>query len=409
MELEIQWAGREPARVGRLFQNRTGAIYFEYDADWHTGKRELSPLYLPLSLSGAVRSSTPQFGELHGLFQDALPDWWGERLMQKFFHQRGIPWNRIHALRKLACQGTRKMGALQFLPCLDDRAFPDQLFCEIESLVHAAREVIRGNPETVLPSLLHSGISPGGALPKALIALSPDRSEICCDDTASPDYSHWLIKFDLEPVLEEGKIEAAYASMARAAGIQMADTSLWESQGSCHFLSRRFDRDEQQHRLHMHSFSGLTHTPLRDGLEYQELIVLARALTQQQEAAEEVFRRAVFHYCSANDDDHGRNHAFLMDHRGTWSLAPAFDVTCASYPLASGFRAGRIMGKATEIRERDFLLLAQECEIRKPKEIMRQVQDSIAEWPRFATELGVSQGSISSIQAQHRLFLRGHS
>ncbi len=67
------------------------------------------------------------------------------------------------------------------------------------------------------------------------------------------------------------------------------------------------------------------------------------------------------------------------------------------------------MGKATEIRERDFLLLAQECEIRKPKEIMRQVQDSIAEWPRFATELGVSQGSISSIQAQHRLFLRGHS
>jgi serine/threonine-protein kinase HipA len=121
----------------------------------------------------------------------------------------------------------------------------------------------------------------------------------------------------------------------------MAETRLLECDDAAHFVSRRFDRDVHHNRLHLHSYSGLTHTPLRDGLEYGDLITLAGTLTQRQEAAEEVFRRAVFHVLAANDDDHGRNHAFLMDEEGTWSLAPAFDVTCASYPLVRGFRAGR--------------------------------------------------------------------
>jgi serine/threonine-protein kinase HipA len=403
MELEIHWAGTDPARIGRIFQDAAGGIYFSYDPQWQAGHRELSPIYLPLSLQGATRTSTPHYGELHGLFQDALPDWWGERLMQKFFEQRGIPWNRIHTLRKLSCQGSRKMGALQFMPSTDDSSFADQMHCEIESLVDAARMIMRGSAEEVLPSLLHSGISPGGAQPKALLALSPDFRHICCDDLAPADYGHWLLKFDMEPVLEEGKIEAAYASMASAAGIQVAETSILESHGASHFVSRRFDRGLHQERLHMHSFSGLTHTPLREGVDYQELITLTRTLTQQQESAEEMFRRAVFHYFAANDDDHGRNHAFLMDHHGHWSLAPAFDVTCASYPLASGFRAGRIMGKSSQITKRDFLRLAEECQIRKASDIIAQVMAAIADWPNHAKKFDISQSNLASVQTQHRL------
>lgn len=403
MELEIQWAGIEPARIGRLFQDAGGAIYFEYDSAWQGGTRELSPLYLPLSLSGAVRTSTPHFGELHGLFQDALPDWWGERLMQKFFEERGIPWNRVSTLRKLACQGTRKMGALQFLPSLDDEVFADQMYLEISALVEAARDIMRGDASAVLDSLIRSGMSPGGAQPKALLAISPDFREISLDETAPPEYGHWLIKFEMEPVLQEARIEAAYAAMARAAGIHMAETRLLECDGVAHFVSRRFDRDAQQHRLHLHSYSGLTHTPLRDGLEYGDLITLARTLTQRQEAAEEVFRRAVFHVLAANDDDHGRNHAFLMDEKGIWNLAPAFDVTRASYPLASGFRAGRIMGKSSHISNKDLMRLARESEIRDPEAIIARVQDAIADWPRWAEQYGISKSNTAAVQALHRL------
>jgi serine/threonine-protein kinase HipA len=379
-----------------------GAIYFEYDESWQAGNRELSPIYLPNSTSGAVRSSTPHFGELHGLFQDALPDWWGERLMQKFFEERGIPWNRVSTLRKLACQGSRKMGALQFLPSLDEDTFADQLFLELSELVEAAREMLRGDSATVLKALMRSGMSPGGAQPKALLAISPDFDNISLDDCAPEGYGHWLVKFEMEPVLQDGRIEAAYAAMAQRAGIDIAETRLLEHDGVAHFASRRFDRDAKQQRLHLHSYSGLTHTPLRDGLEYGDLIAVARSLTQNQQAAEEIFRRAVFHVMAANDDDHGRNHAFLMDHAGTWTVAPAFDVTLASYPLASGFRAARVLGKASNISKKDLLKLATEQDIRQPREIIEQVESALAEWPSIALDFGISKSNAASVQAQHR-------
>lgn len=402
MELEIHWAGQERQRIGRLYQESRGGIFFAYDEAWRAGNRELSPIYLPNSVAGAVRTSTPSFGELHGLFQDALPDWWGERLMQKFFEDRGIPWNRVSTLRKLACQGSRKMGALQFLPSLDEGVFADQLFLEITELVEAARQMLRGDSSAVLQALLRSGMSPGGAQPKALLAISPDFQEISLDDHAPENYGHWLVKFELEPVLQEGRIEAAYAAMAREAGILMSDTHLLERDGAAHFISRRFDRDSQQHRLHLHSYSGLTHSPLRDGLDYEELIAVARSLTQNQLAAEEIFRRAVFYVLAANDDDHGRNHAFLMDHQGQWSVAPAFDVTLATYPLASGFRAARVRGKSANILKADMLQLAAEQDIRRPKEIIAQVESAIAQWPQIAADFGISKSNAALVQAQHR-------
>jgi serine/threonine-protein kinase HipA len=402
MDLEVHWAGNHPQRIGRLYQDLRGAIYFEYDESWQAGNRELSPIYLPNSTSGAVRSSTPHFGELHGLFQDALPDWWGERLMQKFFEERGIPWNRVSTLRKLACQGSRKMGALQFLPSLDEDTFADQLFLELSELVEAAREMLRGDSATVLKALMRSGMSPGGAQPKALLAISPDFDNISLDDCAPEGYGHWLVKFEMEPVLQDGRIEAAYAAMAQRAGIDIAETRLLEHDGVAHFASRRFDRDAKQQRLHLHSYSGLTHTPLRDGLEYGDLIAVARSLTQNQQAAEEIFRRAVFHVMAANDDDHGRNHAFLMDHAGTWTVAPAFDVTLASYPLASGFRAARVLGKASNISKKDLLKLATEQDIRQPREIIEQVESALAEWPSIALDFGISKSNAASVQAQHR-------
>lgn len=402
MDLEVHWAGNHPQRIGRLYQDLRGAIYFEYDESWQAGNRELSPIYLPNTTSGAVRSSTPHFGELHGLFQDALPDWWGERLMQKFFEERGIPWNRVSTLRKLACQGSRKMGALQFLPSLDEDTFADQLFLELSELVEAAREMLRGDSATVLKALMRSGMSPGGAQPKALLAISPNFDDISLDDCAPEGYGHWLVKFEMEPVLQDGRIEAAYAAMAQRAGIDIAETRLLEHDGVAHFASRRFDRDSNQQRLHLHSYSGLTHTPLRDGLEYGDLIAVARSLTQNQQAAEEIFRRAVFHVMAANDDDHGRNHAFLMDHAGTWTVAPAFDVTLASYPLASGFRAARVLGKASNISKKDLLKLATEQDIRQPHEIIEQVESALAEWPSIALDFGISKSNAASVQAQHR-------
>ncbi len=404
MELEVHWSGRNDAKIGTLYQDERGRVFFEYDPAWRSGTRELSPIYLPNATQGAVATPTPDFGEIHGLFQDSLPDWWGERLMQRHFEMRGIPWNRVTALRKLTCQGNHKMGALSFLPAMDEGDFNDGLLAELDALVDAARRTLRGEAGEILTALLRSGMSPGGAQPKALLAISDDLSEIRLDDPPPDGFDAWLIKFDTEPVLHEGRIEAAYADMARAAGIVIPETRLLETAGGCHFLARRFDRDRTGERLHMHSFSGLTHTPLRNGLEYGDLIELTRSLTRNQRDVEEVFRRAVFNYLAANDDDHGKNHAFLMDGAGEWTLSPAFDLTLASYPLASGFRAARVNGKASHLSLTDFTRLGEAHDIGKVGEIIARVTDAVADWEKHAAANGIPGPQTAMAGSQHRSF-----
>lgn len=403
MELEVHWLGKEEPRIGRLYQDGRGVVFFEYNAQWRSGARELSPLYLPNETAGAVTSPTPAFGELHGLFQDALPDWWGERLMRRHFEERGVPWSRVTVLRKLACQGDRKMGALGFRPDPDGGDFNDGLVTELGELVEAAREAMRGESGHVLAELLRSGMSPGGAQPKALLAISEDFSEVRLDDPAPAGFGSWLVKFDTEPVLHEGRIEAAYAAMGRAAGIAVPETQLLEAAGGCHFLTRRFDRTADGARLHLHSYSGLTHTPLRDGLEYADLLALARALTNDQRAVEEIFRRAVFNVAAANDDDHGRNHAFLLDNSGAWKLAPAYDLTLATYPLASGFRAARVMGKAGAITRGDLKRLGNEQGVRHVDAAIDQVMDALGGWERHANEHGLPKSIAAMVGQQHGL------
>lgn len=401
MELKVEYQAAfdaTPENVGTLYQDARGTVFFEYAAAWRSGARELSPLYLPNRTSSAVSTPTPHAGELFGLFQDALPDWWGEQMMRSRFAELGIPWSKVTALRKLSCQGDRKMGALKFSPVLDGENFTDSLQIEIETLVQAARNAMSGEPTELLEQLVNAGMSPGGARPKALVYCTRDFSEMRIDET--PGFTPWLLKFDIDPELHEGRIEAAYAAMARAAGIDVPQTHLLESPTGCHFLSQRFDRGAHGECLHLHSFSGITHQPLRDGLEYADLMNLARELTGDHRAVEEVFRRAVFNVAAANDDDHGRNHAFLMDADGTWRLAPAYDLTQATYPLASGFRAARIHGKASDITRADLKKLGKAHAVRSIDATIDQVLDAIAKWESFADEVKLPKATAAMVHQQ---------
>jgi len=116
-----------------------------------------------------------------------------------------------------------------------------------------------------------------------------------------------------------------------------------------------------------------------------------------------MFRRAVFNVIASNDDDHGRNHAFLMDDDGRWRPAPAFDLTLATYPLASGFRAGRINGKAADITRRDLIRLADEHGIGNAPATIGRVLDAVSRWTDHASARDIPQTTASLVTSQHRL------
>jgi len=179
--------------------------------------------------------------------------------------------------------------------------------------------------------------------------------------------------------------------MARAAGIRMAETHLLAgSDGAHHFLSKRFDRPGDTRR-HMHTYSGLTHTLVRDGLEYGDLMDLTRVLTASEVEVEEVFRRACFNVFAGNDDDHGKNHAFLMELDGRWKVSPAYDLTNASNPLVNGMRAASVNGKSVAVGRSDLKRLGESQSVRKVDETMDEVLAAINDWHRWAGEAGLGK------------------
>ncbi|WP_193213127.1 type II toxin-antitoxin system HipA family toxin [Luteolibacter marinus] len=402
MKLTVRYLGA-PDRplIGQLFEAPDHRVYFEYDAAWSSRRLELSPIYLPADSRGSLATPTPNFSSLFGLFEDSMPDWWGTQLLRRFFDEKGIPWNRVGALQKLAAQGDYGIGALGYEP---DEAPPDfrsQISIEVADLVDSARQVFEGESSAALPQLIRSGMTAGGAQPKALVHLSADFAKLWPGGGDPPQGSSpWLIKFQIDAERADTREEHACHLMAAAAGIEVPETRLLpDSRGRVHFLSRRFDRDGGQ-RYHIHTWSGLTHSAPRDGLDYRDLLDFARTLCLSETAVEEFFLRALFNVAVGNDDDHGRNHAFLMDTGGQWRPTPAYDLTFTSNPLASNLRAAGVNGRLTGIGPDDFRQLGRGQSIRRIDDKIDRVLEVIRRWPEFASAAGIPPAHAEWLQGE---------
>ncbi|MEP2774742.1 MAG: type II toxin-antitoxin system HipA family toxin [Luteolibacter sp.] len=376
--------------VGVLASDARGRIFFEYDAEWRAHGLELSPILLPLSKTGSFTTSDPGFSQLFGLFDDSLPDWWGQRIMRLHFEEMNIPWNEVGPLEKLACQGSFTLGALSYEPDLAPKHYRETITTEVALLLNSARHLMRGESGEIIPALIRGGLSPGGAQPKALLAFNDDFSKVLAGGGAAPDgFSRWLMKFQIDPEDHLCRQEHAIARMAAEAGIRVPETRLFHTaDGAAHFLSRRFDLDDGGPR-HLHSYAGLTHTAVHELIDYADLLDLTRDLTARETEVEEMFRRAVFNIGIANDDDHSRNHSFLMDGSGEWMLSPAYDMTRSGYALGSGYRAAGLQGKFSKIGIADLRAAAAAHAIRRPDVIISSVLDAIRRWPEFAEEAGI--------------------
>lgn len=402
MKIEVLYhGGNEKCLIGHLAEAADGRLFFEYHPEWIARGIELSPIYLPTEIRGSVTTPTPEFGPLFGLFADSLPDWWGEQMMKRFFSEKGIPWKSVTALQKLACAGGHAMGAIGYQPPLSAGTFREELTVEVAELVNNAHSFLHGTTDKMLPGLMRSGLSPGGAQPKVLLGFNADFSRAMAGGGHLPNgFERWLLKFDLDKEYEHGKEEYAYSVMARAAGIRMAETHLLEGlDGSFHFLSKRFDRPGEARR-HVHTYSGITHTLVRSGMEYGDLMDLTRVLTGSEAEVEEVFRRACFNVFAGNDDDHAKNHAFLMEPGGQWVVSPAYDLTSTSNPLVSGMRAASLNGKSVDVGRKDLKRLGESQSVRRIDDIIEQVIAAIKDWDRWAGEAGLSRFRVEQVREE---------
>ncbi|WP_319589429.1 type II toxin-antitoxin system HipA family toxin [uncultured Draconibacterium sp.] len=384
------------AEVGELVLSDS-KIYFRYNADFLKNGLNLSPIKLPFT-NDILSADKEPFDGLFGVFNDSLPDGWGRLLLDRSLASKGIDIARITPLDRLAFVGSTGMGALTYKPEIEP-AEDTGLIPELDILAYEMNQILVGTSSDIIEELFILGGSSGGARPKVFVGYNPHSNELTRGFDHLPDgYEDWIIKFPSSSDNPEiARIEFAYHKMALQAGIRMSKCRLFEGKsGKVYFGTKRFDRDSGK-RLHTHTASGLMHDNFRmSTMDYGHLMDCAFRLEKHVNAYNKVFRLAAFNVYSHNRDDHSKNFSFLMNAKGEWQFAPAYDLTFSN--SAYGFHSTMIAGESQNPGRKELLKLADHFGLKKGDVIIEEVQDAINHWPSIAKECGISKTNIQNIQ-----------
>lgn len=317
------------------------AYQWEFDARWLQQHRQTR-------LSGDMQNAGgPQYGSgrLFGFLQDAMPDRWGRRLIDK--RERLLAAQEGRAPRHLTdidyltqIDDTTRMGALRLQDSEQllgtqyaDTPVPPLTY--LREFVDMAQEYERQDEqggtirEEWLLNLYQQGSSLGGARPKANVRDTEGSLWIAKIPSINDDYDVALWEYWAH-------------QMAKLAGIEVPEMRLLSLPGQKYhtLLSKRFDRDGEQR---IHFVSAMTLCGLQDGadattgngyLDIVDVIIGNTGFVDPQAALEQLYRRVAFSIAIRNHDDHFRNHGFLLTEKG-WIWSPAYDLNPSDFGTQS--------------------------------------------------------------------------
>ncbi|MDH7447796.1 type II toxin-antitoxin system HipA family toxin [Aquimarina sp. 2201CG14-23] len=387
--------------------------YFQYDSKFIEKGWDLSPIKMPIAQGSRIYSfpeirkgrneTEDTFKGLPGLLSDSLPDKYGNKLINTWISQQGRPENSMNPVEKLCFIGTRGMGAIEFEPAQIKTGIKT-FSLELNSLVEVARKILNEreeflanlnkNEEKAMMEILKIGTSAGGARPKAVIGYNPKTKEIRSGQGNVPKgFEHWLLKLDGvsgEQFGESsgwGRVEYAYYLMAIESGIEISECQLLEENGRAHFMTKRFDRQENI-KHHIQSLCGLQHYDFNDmyGYSYEQVFQTMRLLQLTYPEAEQMFRRMVFNVLATNYDDHTKNFSFILKKDEKWRLAPAYDL-CFSFDPNNHWvnkQTLSVNGKRLDINKDDLMTIAKDNNIKKGAKIIDEINSIIKSWNNYA-------------------------
>jgi serine/threonine-protein kinase HipA len=398
LNVYLKYIPTEPIMLGTLVETNDKKFLFEYDSKYLESGYNISPF--KLSFTGGLQGNKDNYPrESFGVFSDSLPDGWGVLLMDRFFRKTNRNLRDVTIIDRLAYIGKRGMGALAYEPA-ENISHSESDLLDLHELSENSMEILQGKPCEVLPAMAGAGGSPGGARPKILAGF--DGKTLISGECELPDnFDHWIIKFRSENDFKDaGKIEYAYAQMAKDAGLNISDFRLFEdSHGNSYFGTKRFDRiNGKNKRLHAHTLSNLIHADFRiPSLDYEILLKVCSRLTGNYSDVKMCFKLMIFNILAHNRDDHGKNFSFLMDSTGNWSFAPVYDLIFSYGP--GGEHSCTIAGEGRNPIMKDIMKLAELADI-SPKDvddIVNDVQCSLGNWESLASSLNIRKADIAQI------------
>ena len=265
---------------------------------------------------------------------------------------------------------------------------------QVQQLSEIVRKVSAKEPvNDIERKMLAAGGSFGGAKPKALIEIAGVQ---------------WVIKFFNNEPIDVPLIEHASMTLAKLAGIQVAETRVVPLVGEHALAVRRYDRNGVM-RIHCISAGTALRAETVAGQEpefgYPSLAQLLRRAGVAEDGRnlldmQELFRRMVFNILIDNTDDHEKNHALMVvapTRQGKYRLAPAYDVRTTN--SGQGYQEF-IVGTA----QRDSTLsnAMSQCELfgytrAQAAAVVLPVIKVVDGWRKHFAACGVSDADIESL------------
>lgn len=395
----FNWMDKEE-RVGTLGHESlrgSDVFSFEFDESW-------LKYYPKIDLGRDLRPYTgvqySQGSHIFSCFSDTLPDRWGRRLLdlRASMETEG---KAIHALSDWdylkGVEDELRMGGFRFqnpdsgafISCSPGYSVPPAI--HIDELLQAAKEIEKSEYHHLEPEkkwvqrLFQPGSSMGGARPKA------------CVQSGGQLY---LAKFpSINDDINVSRWEHFAHLMAKECGVTVAETKVIKAgTGQDVLLSKRFDRTEDNKRIHMASsltLLGLTDGDgQRTGKGYLDIVdfIISGGGRHIEANLEELYKRVAFNICIGNTDDHFRNHAFLLGKEG-WELSPAYDMN----PTNSMFQALLIDAKTND-SSLNRLYNAHEhymLDDTTARGIIMDVTKNMKHWENMAEDIGLPRREIT--------------
>ncbi len=425
--LKITLWGKDVGAI--VWDNERNTAVLEFFDSFANNRLDIAPLTMPLEdlqrgerIFSFPTLNTKTFQGLPGLIADSLPDDYGNTVIDEWFSSKNIS-AQITPIDRLMYMGKRAMGALEYEPVITEPLLNESTALEIKELATIAESVLNerekfqarlSENKKELVDILKVGTSAGGAKPKAIIAYNENTNEVRSGQVKAPKgFSYWLLKFDgleagkiKENPAGIGRIEYAYHKMALDCGIQMTECRLWHEGNKAHFMTKRFDRNDQGEKTHTQTLCAMAHYDRDKRYSYEQVFEVMRKLYLSYPEMEQMFRRMVFNVITRNHDDHTKNHAFMMDKQGHWALAPAYDL-CYSYsPSGTWTRLHQLSlnGKREKFTHSDLLSTAKKADIRNPKQIIEQISGVVSTWKQYASAFEVPDRYIRQIAENLILF-----
>lgn len=403
--------------IGKLAINDSGTGFFKYSPEFISKGIEPSPIWMPVNRTMVYsfpKLNTETYKGLPGLIADSLPDAYGNRLLDIHFERQGISNSANVELLKLCYISTKGMGALEYAPPLQSASNGKELsigdlISTVDKLVRSKQSLDQGYLNN-LQDIISIGSSLGGAAPKAVIDIDFKTNTIRPGNISNPsNYESWIIKFDnikqgsqlqSNETTGFGKVEYTYHEMALKSGIHMNECRLYHDQDRSHFMTKRFDREEEGKKLHMQALHGIAHMDSYGHHDYKTYFKVFNRLKLPFNQHEEMFRRIVFNGISGNTDTHTKNTSFLMNQDGKWSLSPAYDLIC-SVSMRNNVEKHKtlINGKTDSFTKSDFLAVAQEASISPStaNKIIHQVQNALSLWKELSNKNDVNHDHLKHV------------